>query len=62
METIAEYLKIKHIGKDGDMEVYSIGCTALSKLDFSMILEYCRDNNIYFVLDLVNRRILTKNK
>jgi hypothetical protein len=62
METIAEHLKLKYVGKDGDFDAYMIGCHLLTWYELSLIIDYCKENNLYFLIDLNNRRILTKNR
>lgn len=62
METIAENLKLKYAGKDGDLDVYMIGCYSLTGYELTLIIDYCRENNLYFLIDLNNKRILTKTK
>lgn len=60
MEKIHEPLKLKYVGKDGDMDVYKIGCHSLTGYELSLLLDYCRNNNCYMLLDLNNKRILIK--
>ena len=59
MENISEYMKISYAGKDGNFDVYIIGCNSLSIYDLNLITNYCRENKYYMVLDLLNKRILT---
>lgn len=60
MENIYEPLKLKYAGKDGDLDVYMIGCYSLTRYELTLIMEYCNENQLYFLIDLTNKRILTK--